>query len=95
MSHDLVVGLRRRRQAADDMRRMDCGCTDPWPCRHSDQTTVLSEHQIDAYRAAAQTLLENGLTPAPNVECLRALWRRGGKDRMLVRDISQRWVVAA
>lgn len=95
MNHDVVQGLRRRRQAADDMRRMDCGCTDPWPCRHFDEPVMLSEHRVDAYRAAALTLLESGLTPAPNVECLRALWRRGGDDRKLVRDISQRWVVAA
>ena len=76
-------------------RPLWCGCRDPWTCRHYDEPKPLTDHGVDAYRAAALALIEAGCCPAPNIDALRALWRRGGADRELVLEISQRWVVAA
>jgi hypothetical protein len=36
-----------------------------------------------------------GLTPAPDVEALRVLWRRSQADRDLVQAISALWEVAS
>jgi hypothetical protein len=40
-------------------------------------------------------LLSEGLTPAPNVEAMRILWRRGGNDQRLAVRLAELWEVAA
>jgi hypothetical protein len=72
---------------------MECGHVDPWTCSHDDGT--ISDAQVDAYRAAALTLLALGYTPAPNIAAMRVLWRRRGFDRDLVQRISEQWQVSA
>jgi hypothetical protein len=72
---------RRRRHASWRVVPLDCGCPDPWPCRCTDPP--LSDQQIDAGRDAAVHLLTAGLIPLVQVEVRRALWRRGGADRVL------------
>lgn len=84
--------LRRRRAAAQRTPVLECGRADPW---HYPQPDLPSDHYIDGYRDAAEHLLAQGLTPAPNVPAMRGLWRRGGTDRELVQAISERWVVIA
>lgn len=86
------AGLHRRRTEARALRPLRCGCRDPWPCRHygADQAPVTDQF-VDGYRDAALHLLAEGLLPAPNVEALRALWRRGGEDQQLARRIAEDW----
>jgi hypothetical protein len=90
-----VAGLHRRRAAAFRTPPLDCGHVDPWTCHHDETVSVVSEGQVDAYRAAALTLLGQGYTPAPNIPVMRVLWRRDGADRDLVQWISQQWQVTA
>lgn len=92
-AHHYIAGLRRRRAATYRVPALDCGHRDPWTCHH-DPVTV-SDQYIDGYRDAAQHLLANGMTPAPNLAAMRAMWRRGGPDRDLVRAIAERWEIAA
>jgi hypothetical protein len=42
---------------------------------------------VAAGAAAAAHLLEVGHTPILKPDVLRALWRRGGRDRQLARDL--------
>ncbi|MCV7237706.1 hypothetical protein [Mycolicibacterium celeriflavum] len=95
MSEPVAVQLRRRRAYAHTCRFISCGrCTDPWTCRcwNPDEIT---DRYVDGYRDAAQHLLDQGLTPAPNVLALRVMWRRGGDDQRLARRVAERWEVAA
>lgn len=84
----------RRRAAAQRLPVLECGCRDPWTCRCclGEQPSRLA---VDAYRDAAIMLFGQGMTPAPRIPEMRALWRRGGEDRLLVEKISLRWEVAA
>lgn len=90
-----VAGMKRRRAYADTAGRLTCGrCTDPWTCRcyNPDQIT---ERYVDGYRDAAESLLAQGLPPAPNIQAMRMMWRRGGHDQQIARRISELWEVAA
>lgn len=78
---DLSSQLDRRRSAADRSVPLDCGCRDPWPCRCTDPP--LSDHAIDSWRDSALEILRGGHMPVLPVEARRALWRRGGRDRLL------------
>lgn len=102
------AGLRRRAEATYRLPVLECGHhADPWVCRcHSSNSLTSAEiklsrpeavtdRYVDGYRDAAQHLLDCGLTPAPNLPAMRLLWRRGGADRRLVREISERWELAA
>jgi hypothetical protein len=60
---------------------LDCGCRDPWLCRCTDPP--LSDHQLDCWRDSALHILRLGNTPLLPIEARRALWRRGGADRVL------------
>lgn len=74
--------LDRRRTAACRVPVLRCGCTDPWLCRCGGEP-ALTEHRVDAHRAAAVHLLDAGLLPLVPIDALRALWRRGGREREL------------
>lgn len=77
----LLAQLGRRRDAARRLVPLDCGCPDPWPCRCTEPP--LSERALDGWRDAAMTLLRAELIPLVPLEVRRALWRRGGADRVL------------
>jgi hypothetical protein len=51
--------------------------------------------QVEAYEAAVEALLRAGLTPAPFLPEMRAMWRRGKHQRDIVRSITSSWEVAA
>jgi hypothetical protein len=50
---------------------------------------------VDGYADAAHHLLVLGLGPYPFIPEMQVLWRRGGDDRLLVREIAERWERAA
>lgn len=57
-----------------------CGCK--WQCWCT--FPPLTDHQVDCWAAAArQIMAATGGTPILRLEVLRALWRRGGEDRVL------------
>lgn len=85
-----IAGLRRRRNATYRLPPLDCGCVDPWSCGSSRN---LREGHAASYSAAAEHLLNLGLTPAPNIPAMRELWQRSGDDRRLVQTIAERWEV--
>jgi hypothetical protein len=85
MSRDLL----RRREAARRLPPLECGCSDPWPCRRFDPPP--SSRSVDGYRDAALHLLAEGLIPAPNIKAMRELWRRGRDEQNLARTISELW----
>jgi hypothetical protein len=93
-SHHYIAGIRRRRAATYHVEQLDCGCRDAWTCRHYDGTDEITDQHVAGYRDAAQHLLAQGLTPAPNVPALRVMWRCGGADQALARRISERWLTA-
>ena len=47
------------------------------------------------YPEAASHLLELGLTAAPNLPALRAMYKSGGDDRRVAEVIARRWDIAA
>jgi hypothetical protein len=86
--HDhTLTGLRRRRTASRRMERLACGCgtRDPWICRCD--RSPMSEKFIDAGAQAAHHLRDVGCAPLLELDVLRALWRRGGDDRQLARQL--------
>lgn len=79
-----------RRQAAQRLARLECGCADPWTHRCGDRPDA-TDREIDAYAAAAELLASLGYPPAPLLPELRGLWRRG--ERGLVASVTSRWAV--
>lgn len=93
-TRDVPIGLRRRRDTAYRLPPLDCGQhRDPWLCRCHDGPP--SDRELDAYADAAQHLMEQGLTPAPNPVAMRRMWRRGGDDLRRAVQIAERWELAA
>ncbi|OWL92844.1 hypothetical protein B7435_33390 [Mycolicibacterium peregrinum] len=90
-----MAGLRRRRAATYRLPVHDCGHADPWTCKCHDDSDTTTDQYIDGYRDAAQHLLAQGLTPAPNLPAMRGMWKRGGDDQRLAMRIAQLWEVAA
>ena len=82
---DLHAQLHHRRQAAYRLVPLACGCCDPAVCACTEPPPT--ERWVDAGAAAAQHLLELGLTPILDVAVLRALWRRPGRDRDLAQHL--------
>ena len=85
---DQHIGLtvwNRRHAAARRVAPLDCGCRDPWPCRCTDPP--LSDHALDGWRDAALRILFNGQIPLLPIEVRRALWKRGGRDRVLAEQL--------
>jgi hypothetical protein len=88
-SHSTVYTrqLRARRAASWRLPALDhTGLSDPW---HYDASG------IGNYAAAAAHLLEQGLTPAPDLEALRVMRRRGGHHRRNAETITERWGLAS
>jgi len=85
-------GLARRRAATRRLAPLDCGCADPWTCRHPSEP--LTERTVGAWRDAAVHLDGLGSVPAVPIEVLRAIWRRGGQDRVLAELLHDRGVGA-
>jgi hypothetical protein len=75
---------RRRRCASRRVPPLACGCADPWPCR-------CTAAPLAAYPAAAMYLLSLGLTPAPDRDSLRTMYRRGGCHRQAAERIATAW----
>jgi hypothetical protein len=84
-----VAAWKRRHAAARRLEPLESGLVDPWMARLDERPSA------DTYAAAARHLLEHGLTPAPDIEAMRTLWRRSQEDRELVRTISSRWEMSA
>lgn len=83
---DIRNQLGRRRSAAKRLVPLECGCSDPHPCRCTEPP--LSEKMIDAGRDAAVHIMDNtGRVPLLQTEVLRALYRRGGDDRVLAEKL--------
>lgn len=78
---DLRAQRNRRRGAADRSVPLDCGCRDPWPCRCDEPP--LTERAVDSWRDTALHVLRTGHVPVLPIEARRALWKRGGADRVL------------
>lgn len=85
--------LRRRRAASCRMEPMPCGCVYPWTCRCYDGGP--SERMVDGYRDAVLHLDALGLLAAPRIPEMRVMWARGGDSQRLVREIAERWELAA
>ncbi len=88
-----ATSLHARCQTARRLPPLDCGHADPWLCRCG-LTDDPTEGVVDAYAAALAYLESHGLTGAPFIPELRALWRRGADERRMVRDTTSRWAVA-
>jgi hypothetical protein len=84
---DVVRQLRVRRAASQRLVPLECGCSDPWPCRCTEPP--ISDHALDGWRDAALTLLGSELIPLVPLEVRRALYRRGGPDRVLAELLHQ------
>ena len=82
---EYIAGLRRRRAASRRLPVLDDGHADPW-CYPPPQR---------GYEAAAAHLLAYGLTPAPNLDAMRRMWRCGGEARRIARAVAERWETAA
>ncbi len=66
------------------MPRLDCGCRDICHCT----IPPLSDNQIDGWADCARYVMDtSGCTPLLPIEVLRALYRRGGEDRVLAEKI--------
>ena len=87
-----TAGLRRRRAASYRLPVLESGRRDPWYYDHPGQP---SEKMVTAYRDAVLFVFDAGMTPAAFVPEMRALWRRGGDDQRLVRDICEHWELSA
>jgi hypothetical protein len=81
-----VRQARRRRVTSWRLPVLECRLSDPW---------FYPEPGDRGYAAAAHHLLELGLTPAPNLDGLRLMWRRSGRSRQAAGLIAQRWGMAA
>lgn len=80
---DVPTQLRRRHGAKDRSVRLECGCgaRDPILCRCT--KPPLSDRALDGWRDTALHVLRTGHMPVLPIEVRRALWKRGGADRVL------------
>lgn len=90
-ARDSAGQLRRRRAASWRLPVLASGRADPWHYPPPETT----DRNVAGYRAAARHLLGLGLLPYPFLPELRVLWRRGGDDQRLVREVAERWDLAA
>ena len=61
---------------------MACSHRDPLTCL-ARQPVGLSDHALDGWRDTALHILRLGCVPVVPIEARRALWLRGGADRVL------------
>jgi hypothetical protein len=71
--------LRRRRVASWRLPPLDCGCRDPWTCKHY-RDAYISDKQADAAVAAIEHLDLVGTPGLLDVDTCRAMWRIGFRD---------------
>jgi hypothetical protein len=83
--------LTRRRAASRRLPVLECGRADPWYYESANGVRQFPLELTDGYVAAAHHLLDLGLTPAPNLEGLRQMWRRGSCHRRDAARIAQAW----
>lgn len=76
---------RRRRAASWRLPELASSRSDPWHY----------EPPAASYEAAAAHLLELGLTPAPNLPALRAMWKTRGEGQRAAWAICERWDLIA
>lgn len=85
---EYIEGLGRRRAATYRVPPLECGCRDPWCHRCEPRPTK-------GYALAVEHLLAAGLSPWPDVQALREMWRADDRQRRIARTIAERWEVAA
>jgi hypothetical protein len=81
--------LERRRDAAHRSVPLGCGHRDPWVCGCYATEPPLTDNQLDGWRDAALKVLSCGQLPLLPIEVRRALWKRGGPDRVLAEKLHQ------
>jgi hypothetical protein len=81
--------LERRREAKNRSVPLACGCRDTLTCRCYTTEPPLSEHALDGWRDAALKVLFDGCVPVLPIEVRRALWQRGGPDRVLAEKLHE------
>lgn len=86
-AQDIRSQLDRRRDAEWRSMPLGCGCRDPLRCSCYETEPPLSDHALDGWRDAALTVLWNGRVPLLPIEVRRALWKRGGPDRVLAMQL--------
>lgn len=88
VAQDTRSRLRRRSDAAKRSVPLDCGHhRDPMRCDCTKPR--LSEHALDGWRDAALRILFDGCVPLLPIEVRRALWKRGGPDRVLAERLHE------
>jgi hypothetical protein len=77
----------RRREASARLVPLECGCRDLWTCRcepNASPTAMV----VDAWADTLVAILASGMVPGlPPPPVLRALWNRGGADRVLAEEL--------
>ena len=81
--------LDRRHSAADRSAPLGCGCRDPLLCSCYETEPPLSDHALDGWRDAVLKVLFNRQVPLLPIEVRRALWKRGGPDRILAERLHE------
>lgn len=79
---EYIAGIRRREASRRAPKLEHLDRSDPWWYAPPDER---------GYESAAHHLLDLGLTPAPNHEGLRVMWKRGGSSRRAAELIAERW----
>jgi len=78
---NIITSRCRRRDASWRLPALESGRFDPW---HYEPPTA-------GYEDAAAHLLELGLTPAPDIPALQAMWKSGRDSRAVAQLIVERW----
>ena len=86
-----AVSITRRREASWRLPVLESGRSDPWYY----EPPTNCETAFRSYEDAARHLLSVGLTPAPNLTALHAMWKSGGQSRRAAQVIAARWGLAA
>lgn len=68
--------LKRRRAAERRLPPQECGCRDPWTCKHY-RDSYVSDKQAAAAVAAIQHLGDAGMAGMLDRDTCRAMWRIG------------------
>jgi hypothetical protein len=79
--------LHRRRSASWRLPVLDSGRADPW--LYEDGPA------LRGYEDAALHLMSLGLTPAPDLPALQAMWKAGAESRRAAQVVAQRWGLVA